>query len=380
MILVLLGGYLLYKISPKESVESIGYQYAVREDISKLSNLAIPEGYTSLNTQSFFAGRTRVQKLAQWVVEGKTTDLEKAQALVNWVQLHVRPQTSAPTTVITDDYVNVIKRGWGYCDQMAHVFATMATYVGLEAEQLQLYRDDGVSPHTLAMVKIDGQWVIASTWRGVIPINAQGHPYTLPAFIELLKKHDIYSFAESGIGATEFENAKVLKTYPYLSNISVTHKILNRVVDHVKALTSSTSSTSSTLASDVLIPSKELTLYNKARDADLDLNFITAISIYGEVISTSNSSILKNEARFQLGMAYFDTKNYQKALITFTKIIASQQNSAWEISAKRMEAETLLRLGQTKQALAILDSVHTIQSDVRAYEIRNNPTALKAVS
>ena len=173
-----MGAVLIFKVSPDTNVEFIGYQYAVREDISNLPAITAPAGYTSLNTQSFFSGKARVKKLALAIVEGQTTELGKAQALVDWVQLHVRPQTSAPTTVITDDYVNIIKRGWGYCDQMAHVFATMATYVGLEAEQLQLYRNDGVSPHTLAMVKIDGKWRIASTWRGVIPKNSKGEPYT----------------------------------------------------------------------------------------------------------------------------------------------------------------------------------------------------------
>ena len=168
----LLGAVLIFKVSPGTNVESIGYQYAVREDISNLPAIAAPAGYTSLNTQSFFSGKARVKKLALTIVEDQTTELGKAQALVDWVQLHVRPQTSAPTTVITDDYVNIIKRGWGYCDQMAHVFATMATYVGLEAQQLQLFSDDGSSPHTLAMVKIDGKWRIASTWRGVIPKNS----------------------------------------------------------------------------------------------------------------------------------------------------------------------------------------------------------------
>jgi len=159
----LLGAFLIFKVSPDTNVESIGYQYAVREDVSNLPAIATPAGYTSLNPQSFFSGKDRVKKLALSVVEGQTTELGKAEALIDWVQLHVRPQTSAPTTIITDDYVNIIKRGWGYCDQMAHVFATMATYVGLEAEQLQLFSDDGSSPHTLAMVKIDGKWRIAST-------------------------------------------------------------------------------------------------------------------------------------------------------------------------------------------------------------------------
>jgi hypothetical protein len=363
----LLGAILIFKVSPDTNVELIGYQYAVREDISDLPNIAAPAGYTSLNTQSFFSGKERVKKLALSIVEGQTTELGKAQVLIEWVQLHVRPQTSAPTTVITDDYVNIIKRGWGYCDQMAHVFATMATYVGLEAEQLQLFKDDGVSPHTLAMVKIDGKWRIASTWRGVIPKNSKGEPYTKTGFIHRLEKGDVYELAP--IGPTEFENAKSLKTFPYVSNWQVGVKVVNRAVEKVKSLSSSSSS-SSDLAARVQISASDLEVYDRARNAHLDMNYELAQNLYSQVIMTSTSIILKDEAKFASGMALYDAQDYTEALASFNKIVAGDKNSAWHISARRMAAETLMKMGKVKEALVILDSIGTPQSKVRAFIIR----------
>ena len=364
----LLGVILIFKVSPDINVESIGYQYAVREDISNLPNIAAPAGYTSLNTQSFFSGKKRVKKLALSIVDGQTTELGKAETLIEWVQLHVRPQTSAPTTVITDDYVNIIKRGWGYCDQMAHVFATMATYVGLEAKQLQLYRDDGVSPHTLAMVKIDGKWRIASVWRGVIPKNSKGEPYTKTGFIHRLEKGDIYELAP--IGSAEFENSKSLKTFPYSSNWQVGMKVFNRVVEKIKSLSSSSSSSSSSLAARVQIPVNDLELYNRGRDAQLDMNYNLAQKLYAQVIGTSKSSILVDEARFASGMNSYDAKDYAAALEIFDGIIAGGKESAWHISAGRMSAETLIKIGKVKEALLILDTIETAQAKVRAYVIR----------
>ena len=366
----LLGAFFIFKVLPDTNVESIGYQHAVREDISNLLAIATPAGYTSLNPQSFFSGKSRVKKLAQSVVEGQTTELGKAEALIDWVQLHVRPQTSAPTTVITDDYVNIIKRGWGYCDQMAHVFATMATYVGLEAQQLQLYRNDGVSPHTVAMVKIDGKWRIASTWRGVIPKNSKGEPYTKTGFIHRLEQGDIYELAP--IGPIEFENSKSLKTFPYISNWQVGMKVVNRVVEKVISLSSSSSSSSSSdLAVRIQIPASDLDLYDRARNAHLDLSYKLAQNLYSQVIMNSSSIILKDQAQFALGMAFYDEKDYVKALETFNKIVAGDKNSAWHISARRMSAESLIKMGKVKEALAILDSIGTPQSKVRANLVRN---------
>ncbi len=367
----LLGAVLIFKVSPDTNVESIGYQYAVREDISNLPAIAVPAGYTSLNTQSFFSGKARVKKLALAIVEDQTTELEKAQALLDWVQLHVRPQTSAPTTVITDDYVNIIKRGWGQCDQMAHVFATMATYVGLDAQQLQLFTDEGVSPHTLAMVKIDGKWRIASIWRGVIPKNAKGEPYTKTGFIHRLEKGDIFEFAP--IGSTEFENSKTYKTFPYMSNAQVGKKIVRRLVEKVKSLSTTTIPTTPTtdLAARVQILQSDLEIYNRARDAHIDLNYELAQQLYVQVIATTSSMILKDQARFASGMSAYDAKNYAAALKTFGEIVIGEKDSTWQISARHMEAESLIKLGRVKEALVILDSIGTAQSKVRAYLIKN---------
>lgn len=375
--MLLLGSLLTFKLLPSSSVESIGYQYAVREDVSLLPNLATPAGYTSLNAQSFFSGRKRIEKLANAIVAGETTELGKATALVNWVQIHVRPQTSAPTTVITDDYVNIIKRGWGYCDQMAHVFATMATFVGLEAKQLQLFRDDGVSPHTLAIVKVNSKWRVASVWRGIVPLNSRGEPYTLGGFINLLERNDAYEFALSGITAEEFRNSKSYSTFPYADNLVVLKKIIHRLAFKLKSLYPRDISTnpveskfSHDLRERVEISQKDLALFDAARNAHIDMDYSLAIKLYGEVLSTTTSSILWNIADFQLGMAYFDDKQYRAALEKFEGIIEAKNNSAWEVSAKRMFAETLVRLGQIQKALVTLETIETIQSKVRTQQLR----------
>lgn len=377
-LMLLFGSLLAFKLLPNSNVESIGYQYAMREDISSLPSLAIPAGYTSLNPQSFLSGRKRIERLANEIVVGKTTELEKAIALVDWVQIHVRPQTSAPTTVITDDYVNIIKRGWGYCDQMAHVFATMATYVGLEAKQLQLYRKDGVSPHTLAIVKLDGEWRIASVWRGIIPLNSRGEPYTLTGFINLLERNDAYEFASAGITAEDFRNSKEFSTFPYAENSVILKKIIYRIVGKLKSLVPRDVSIEQTetvpslkLLEKVETTQKELTLFDAARNAHIDMDYVLARNLYVEVLSTTTSSVLRDLAQYQLGMSYFDAKQYESAQEKFEEIIEAKNNSAWEISAKRMVAESWVRLGEIQKAIRTLDTIGTIQSRVRAQELRD---------
>jgi hypothetical protein len=70
-------------------------------------------------------------------------------------------------------------------------------------------------------------------------------------------------------------------------------------------------------------------------------------------------------------MAAYDGKLYSIALQTFDKIIRSREISPWKLSAERIKAEILLRNGNLKEALLILDAIGTVQSKVRAYEIRS---------
>ena len=122
-----------------------------------------------------------------------------------------------------------------------------------------------------------------------------------------------------------------------------------------------------------VIPSITLSSYIRIsyEDNELDMKFDVASKLYAQVIASSQSPILVDEAEFTQGMAAYDSKDYAKALKIFTNISSHHANSAWDISARRMEAETLIKLGRIKEALFILDSIGTIQSNVRASIIRS---------
>jgi thioredoxin-like negative regulator of GroEL len=81
---------------------------------------------------------------------------------------------------------------------------------------------------------------------------------------------------------------------------------------------------------------------------------------------------LEDEAKFSSGMAAYDAKDYEAALKIFQDVVGGDKDSAWQISSRRMEAESLIKLGRVKEALAILDSIGTPQSKVRVTIIRSN--------
>ena len=351
----------------RASVEAIGYQFAVRSHVQNSTTNAAPQGYSSLNPQSLLSGREIASNLALEITKGKKTDIEKIQALVEWTKMHVRSQNSGPTTIFQDDYVNIMKRGWGYCDQIAHVFATLATYAGFDAAQLQLFRRDGVSLHTVATVRLDGQWRVISTFRGVVPLKSDGTLYSIDEFADLIEQNPIYQFTRSD--AELFRNSRIFKTFPYVDNITVAKKIVNRVVSRLKSFVLNTPSSPSSPSSQATID--ELRLLDQARTDHLKLQWPKAEALYRQLEIKLKNKVLLDADRFYLSLLLFDEGKYGEAESRF-KEIYEDPTSAWQLAGGRMWAETVLQLNRVEFSLKILDGIDTIQAKVRAEEIRKS--------
>ena len=61
--------------------------------------------------------------------------------------------------VIDDDPAGTLIRGWGFCDSIAMAFVQVAERLDLEGQLVFLKDPDtGSSPHTVATLKLDGEW------------------------------------------------------------------------------------------------------------------------------------------------------------------------------------------------------------------------------
>jgi len=95
------------------------------------------------------------------------TDFDKAANVAFWVFDNIggfkRYQRHKFMPVVDDNFFNIYRRGFGYCDQSAHAYATMMHLLGFRSGLLMLVDDKGVSPHTVAVVYIDGKPMIVDT-------------------------------------------------------------------------------------------------------------------------------------------------------------------------------------------------------------------------
>jgi len=149
----------------------------------------IPEIYDYIYGYFLFQG------IAKNLTVNIKSDIDKAGNVAFWVFNNIEGfesyQRSLFTPVIDDNFLNIYKRGFGHCDQSAHVYATMMHLIGFESKLLMLKDDNGSSPHTVAVVKINGKFMIVDTAF---------------KFIFLDKNKNI-------IGVDELENSEVFDDY-----------------------------------------------------------------------------------------------------------------------------------------------------------------------
>lgn len=345
--------------------EAVGFEKAVllNED-SEIPSIA--GGYTSLNPQIFFEGRQTIRKLAKLITAGIESDLEKAAAISKWVFLHVRPQTAAPPIVIGDDYYNTMRHGWGFCDQMAHVYAAIATHANLPSRQLQLFRDGYGSPHTLAESLIDGKWVIVATWRGFVPLNDQGNPMTKE---ELANSKQMNLF--EGLYPDDFLNARPFYSYPYAPTVTVFNRAFNRAKISFNNLLESdpvpvkpASPTTDEPSSKPILLNEinvdEIRKLDEARRSHLKFDYLRAIDLYQEVEASVDLRI-RYQAQFWKMVANYDLGNFTDAE-RLIKEHGGNPEDPYRISYLRYQAEIYLKKGMTEPARATLESMDTPQA------------------
>jgi len=164
-------------------------------------------------------------------------DFNKAKAVALWAFDTIKPpEGDSRYSAIDDNFLRIYKRGYGFCDQSAHVYATMMHWLGFEAKLLMLRKEDGTSPHTVAVVKVNGRFMAVDTMYRFIFADGKG----VPAAIDELEGSEIFKKYLEVINTTRgslkmepvemkaawFKNGNCFVTFPYAGKKYVIKKIL----------------------------------------------------------------------------------------------------------------------------------------------------------
>ena len=113
-----------------------------------------------------------VPLVAHRVVGDARTPEEVTRRLHEFVYLNLRMPSDAP--VFGEDNRDVLLRGFAFCNQAAYVFIHLLQEQDISGRMIYLYREDGVSPHTVTEVQLGGGWRVYDVLFGFTPIRPDG--------------------------------------------------------------------------------------------------------------------------------------------------------------------------------------------------------------
>jgi hypothetical protein len=352
------------------------------------SSLVAHRQTRALDAYELVSGVQFFRRTAGRLTAGKSGDREALEALMDWTHENVRPQYAAPGRLVSDTFLDIVRRGWGYCDQSAHVFATLAHFAGYDARLLFLRRADGVSPHTVAEVRVDGRWVVVDPWLGVMLVDRAGNLAGVADLGESAQLSAGYAILGGRIDEDAFRRGTPSVTFPYQPTTEFLPKVWDRFVGAAPVekpvaiappvapaprtgpqagLPPGTPSQPSRTekraagtaqpgarrvpAMDKLTLDSAILRMDRARRAHLDGRYDQAIAGYRTVLDGPLPPDMAESARFFLGMALLRAGSPREAIDAFDQALEAVPDTAWHPSLLFYRAEARLRGGDVEGAV-----------------------------
>lgn len=307
------------------------------------------------------------QETAARLVRGKRTDSERVEALMLWAHENVRPWYGGPPRIVMDNSYSIVRRGFGYCNDSAHVFATLAHYAGYDVRLRFLLRADGFSPHTLAEVHVDGRWILVDPFYGIVWRDASGTLLTVddvPAQPNLLEQFGYLTYGP--LEPADFTRGVEFRSFPYQNLDVAVEKVRTKVMRNSIA---STIVSPSSPAPSVVPPAAQATTpvvdaealrlqmitYDHARRAHLDGRFDEAAKVYRKVLAGPLDPEIAEAVRFHLGLALLRGAHPNDAIVTFIEALIQHPQTEWRASILYYRALAKESIGDSAGAISDLE-------------------------
>lgn len=290
---------------------------------------------------------------ADRIARAGATDAERLEMLLTWTQDNVRPSFAAPYRVVSDTPFGVVRRGFGYCDQMAHVFVSMLSYMGYEGHMLFLQRVEGDSPHSVAEVKVGDRWIVADPWLGILWKDASGQ---LIGTAELKSDPDILRRLgyPSWLTVEDFERAVPFRTFPYIRPWDLPAKLVARILSSREAQDGGNPPTlpaPETGAPSVIVAPATIVEYDRGRRSHLAGRLAEAVEDYRRVLSQTDDGEISRSSAFFLGLALLRVGTPRDAVDAFDRELSKHPDTPWRASVLYYRAEAKEQLGLVPSAV-----------------------------
>ena len=280
-------------------------------------------------------GRLLFHRIAREATAGSQTDRDRLDRLLAWTYLHVRPASwAAPSRVHFDDPYRTVKRGFGFCDQSAHVFAELARASDFEARLYFLVGARGDSPHTVAQVLLNGKWILVDTLAGRL-LEADGTPLT----IDVLRQHpELLEKAYEGV-------------QPRLLAVTADDFIRGRVAYGGAMPWRRVPETPLSGPEFPVEASESVLAYDKFRQAMLDGDWTRSEALYEELGRMPLQGELAQAAAYHAVLAAFEAGHWERAVARAHQTLSSDPDTPWRSSYFELMGLANERLGNMEAVL-----------------------------
>lgn len=289
----------------------------------------VPTRSLSIAIYDRIAGLALLDRVQRRITAGAPSDRERLDALMRWSHENVVPQSAGPDRIIPDDFLSIVRRGHGYCDQSAHVLAVLARLAGYDARLLFLRAPDSTSPHTVAEVRVDSRWILIDPWLGLVLTDDSGR---LQGVEHLRSQPEIlhrYERVSAG-GASFFERGTRFRAFPYANALEV---IRNARVGRTRRAASLGGAEGPRPGDEAIVR------MDAARWAHLEGRYAEAIRGYRELLRMELPSDMRAAIRFFVGLALTRFGAPDEAEAAFADALAVEPEGPWAPSIRELRME-----------------------------------------
>ena len=282
------------------------------------------------------------QYVANQVTAGAANETERILRIFDFVHQEVNV---AGAEVVDDSPWNDLIRGIGWCDQQSWDFATLLSKQNIHARFAMLRKASGVSPHTVAEVKIGDRWALFDPLNGLYYRKPDGTFATL----EEVVGDQALIIGEPKIQSLEPEvRAAFLDSVPNFYPLEQeptrwTSLLLKKNRSRAQRITNQAIRVSVTALGTPLAyayqdlyyltawprPSTADALYRRARNYQLYGRLNAAERGYRQVLAKFPSDDRADDAQFQLARVLTAARRFQESLDQLAALSHRDPPSKW---------------------------------------------------
>ncbi|MFC1674354.1 transglutaminase domain-containing protein [Candidatus Omnitrophota bacterium] len=322
--------------------------------LSPLISLVFPE---KLTRHTYY--RLVYNLIADQETKGASSDESKARRLFQYVIDHefVRGEPFKAKPFESLIYAQ------GYCDFQARTLNSLLASAGIKSRYAMLLDKDGISPHTLNEVFLEGRWCAFDTLMNIIFEDGEGNKLSL----EQLSDHPDLILGQTKLAALkdydrgQFERFKnwysrmfPMPALPRRSNpLLLQSHIFDRISDAYSRIFKRRFFD---FYQDLYLrfkkkyPREDFRFFFKARNYHLAYRYDLALSSYNSLIERFPESEYAGDAHFFLGVLYFDTGLLSKSAVFFRDLIKKYPQE-WGSSGYYYLAKVYAAMGKKKESL-----------------------------